>query len=42
MSQAGVLKLLIAEDRVALRRLIPSIVDGLFGEIRECRMPTSS
>jgi CheY-like chemotaxis protein len=36
MRQTGVLKLLIAEDRAALRRLIRSIVDGLAGEIREC------
>ncbi|HEY7390855.1 MAG TPA: response regulator [Bryobacteraceae bacterium] len=36
MSQSGVLKVLIAEDRAALRKLIRSIVGGLVGEIREC------
>lgn len=36
MNQAGVLKLLIAEDRARLRKLIRSIVEHLVGEIREC------
>jgi len=36
MSQPGVLKLLIAEDRARLRKLIRSIVEHLVGEIREC------
>jgi CheY-like chemotaxis protein len=36
MSQPGPLKLLIAEDRAALRRVIRTIVAGLAGEIREC------
>jgi two-component system, NarL family, response regulator len=36
MSQSGNLKLLIAEDRSSLRKLLRSIVDGLVGEIREC------
>lgn len=36
MSQPGPLKLLIAEDRAALRRMIRSIVADHANEIREC------
>jgi two-component system NarL family response regulator len=36
MSQSGPLKLLIAEDRAALRRMIRTIVADLASEIREC------
>jgi DNA-binding NarL/FixJ family response regulator len=36
MSQNAALKLLITEDRAALRKLIRSIVEDLVGEIREC------
>lgn len=36
MNQSGHLKLLIAEDKAALRRVIRSIVGDLASEIREC------
>jgi DNA-binding NarL/FixJ family response regulator len=39
MSQAGALKIIIAEEQAGLRRVIRTVIDGLAGEIRDCLTP---
>lgn len=36
MSQPGVKKLLIAEDKASFQKVIRSVAVGLVGEIRDC------